>query len=151
MSYCNKPTNEPQKMNKQRISITEYGMILASAASERSEDPWRKVGAVAFDKDNRVIGMAYNGLPAGFNAPDGFFNDRDARRKYMIHAETNLCSLFVRGAAPMVFVTTLPCVDCFKTLVAHGVTTIRYGEGYPDSDSIELAELFNIKLEKVEQ
>jgi len=132
-----------------RISFIEYGMALATAASLRSEDPYRKVGAVAFDKDNRVIAMGYNGLPAGFITPERFFEDRDKRQKYMIHAETNLCSLFIRGTAKTVFVTTMPCTNCFKTLLAHDVKIVYYNEGYSGSDSEELAKLFNIQLTKV--
>ncbi|MFY7930828.1 MAG: hypothetical protein ACOVS5_18310 [Oligoflexus sp.] len=48
-----------------RISIPKYAMALAHVASLRSEDPFRKVGAVAIDFDNRVIGTAYNGLAPG--------------------------------------------------------------------------------------
>mgnify|MGYP006202264369 FL=1 len=77
-----------------RISIPEYAMALAQVASLRSEDPYRKVGAAALDADNRVIGTAYNGLAPGFDPPAGFWDDREARQKFMLHAEINLCSLF---------------------------------------------------------
>ena len=51
--------------HRSRLSIPEYAMALAHVASLRSEDPFRKVGAVAFDFSNRVIGTAYNGLAPG--------------------------------------------------------------------------------------
>ena len=38
---------------RSRLTIPEYAMALAHVASLRSEDPFRKVGAVAFDFDNR--------------------------------------------------------------------------------------------------
>ncbi len=62
-----------------RISIAQYAMALAHVASLRSEDPFRKVGAAALDFDNRVIGTAYNGLAPGFDAPEGFWDDREGR------------------------------------------------------------------------
>ena len=102
-------------MNSNRLSIPEYAVALAHVASLRSEDPFRKVGAVALDFDNRVIGTAYNGLAPGYNAPEGFWNDREARRKYMLHAEVNLCSLFTRGAARLLACTTMPCTSCMQT------------------------------------
>ena len=77
-----------------RLSIPQYVMALAHVAALRSEDPYRKVGAAALDKDNRVIGTAYNGLYPGFSAPEGFWNSREERQKFMLHAEINLCSLF---------------------------------------------------------
>ena len=49
-----------------RLPIPQYVMALAHVAALRSEDPYRKVGAAALDKDNRVIGTAYNGLFPGF-------------------------------------------------------------------------------------
>ena len=67
-----------------RLPIPEYVMALAHVAALRSEDPYRKVGAAALDKDNRVIGTAYNGLFPGFKAPDGFWASRDERQKYML-------------------------------------------------------------------
>ena len=82
-----------------RLPIPEYVMALAHVAALRSEDPYRKVGAAALDKDNRVIGTAYNGLFPGFTAPEGFWDSREERQKYMLHAEINLCSLFKRGEA----------------------------------------------------
>ena len=80
-----------------RISWNKYALNLAIEASKRSEDPYRKVGACALSFDNRVLGVAYNGLVSGKNVVKNFWNDRNHRRKYMIHAETNLLSLFERG------------------------------------------------------
>ena len=99
-------------------------MALAQVASLRSEDPYRKVGAVALDWDNRVIGAAYNGLAPGFEAPEGFWADRDARQRFMLHAEINLCSLFRRGEAKLVASTTMPCTACMQTLCAYGIEQI---------------------------
>ncbi|MDB4687893.1 hypothetical protein OAE92_03815 [Akkermansiaceae bacterium] len=96
-------------------------MALAEVASLRSEDPFRKVGAAALDWDNRVIATAYNGLAPGFDAPGGFWDDRDGRQKYMLHAEVNLCSLFKRGEAKLVATTTMPCTACMQTLCAYGI------------------------------
>ena len=84
-------------------------MALAHVASLRSEDPYRKVGAAALDFDNRVIGTAYNGLAPGFDPDEQFWADRDARQKFMLHAEVNLCSLFRRGEVKLVACTTMPC------------------------------------------
>ena len=72
-----------------RLTIPQYVMALAHVAALRSEDPYRKVGAAALDADNRVIGTAYNGLFPKFTAPSGFWDSRDERQKYMLHAEIN--------------------------------------------------------------
>ena len=118
-----------------RITIPEYAMALAHVASLRSEDPFRKVGAVAIDFDNRVIGTAYNGLAPGYNADPDFWADRDARRKYMLHAEVNLCSLFTRGNVKLVACTTKPCTSCMQMLCAYGVKEVYFRDDYPESEA----------------
>lgn len=136
-------------MSESRISIPRYAMALAQVASLRSEDPYRKVGAAALDHDNRVIATAYNGLAPGFNAPDDFWNDREGRQKFMLHAEINLCSLFKRGEAKIVATTTMPCTACMQTLCAYGIKEVYYQEVYHASEAPEIAELYGIRLEKV--
>ena len=136
-------------MSSGRLSIPQYAMALAHVASLRSEDPYRKVGAAALDFDNRVIATAYNGLAPGFNAPPGFWNDRDARQKFMLHAEVNLCSLFRRGEAKIVATTTMPCTACMQTLCAYGIKEVYFSEIYQVSDAPEIAKLYNVKLEQI--
>ncbi len=139
----------PAAMSGKRLSIPQYAMALAHVASLRSEDPYRKVGAAALDFDNRVIGTAYNGLAPGFDAPDGFWDDRDARQKYMLHAEVNLCSLFRRGEVKLVATTTMPCTACMQTLCAYGVREIYYRDAYQASEAPEVAALYGVKLEQI--
>lgn len=138
--------SKPAASRRTRLTIPEYAMALAHVASLRSEDPFRKVGAVAFDHDNRVIGTAYNGLAPGFNADHEFWLDRDQRRKYMLHAEVNLCSLFTRGNVKLIACTTEPCTSCTQMLCAYGVREIYYRDGYPDSEARAICDLYGIKL-----
>ncbi|MFT5632505.1 MAG: dCMP deaminase [Rubritalea sp.] len=135
--------------DSERLTIPQYVMALAHVASLRSEDPYRKVGAAALDHHNRVIGTAYNGLAPGYDAPEGFWDDRDKRQKYMLHAEVNLCSLFKRGEARVVATTTMPCTSCMQTLCAYGVEEIYYEEEYKASDAKEVAAIYGVKLEQV--
>ncbi len=137
-------------MAVERLSIPAYAMALAHVASLRSEDPYRKVGAAALDYDNRVIATAYNGLAPGFVAPLGFWEDRDVRKPYMLHAEVNLCSLFRRGEAKIVATTTMPCTSCMQMLCAYGVKEIYYDEEYPDSHAPELAKTYGLSLIRIQ-
>lgn len=129
-----------------RLTIPEYAMALAHVASLRSEDPFRKVGAVAIDFDNRVIGTAYNGLAPGYEAEADFWADRDARRKYMLHAEVNLCSLFTRGNVRLVACTTKPCTSCMQMLCAYGVKEVYFRDDYPESEADAIAGRYGIPL-----
>ena len=124
-------------------------MALAEVASLRSEDPFRKVGAAALDADNRVIATAYNGLAPGFDAPSDFWDDREGRQKFMLHAEVNLCSLFKRGEAKLVATTTMPCTSCMQTLCDYGIEEIYFREIYKESDAPAIAKAYGIKLEQI--
>ena len=130
----------------ERLTIPEYAMALAHVASLRSEDPFRKVGAVAIDFDNRVIGTAYNGLAPGYKADPDFWADRDARRKYMLHAEVNLCSLFTRGNVKLVACTTKPCTSCMQMLCAYGVKEVYFRDDYLESEADAIAARYSIPL-----
>ncbi len=136
-------------MTSDRLSIPQYAMALAHVASLRSEDPYRKVGAAALDHDNRVIATAYNGLAPGFDAPPGFWQDRDMRKPFMLHAEVNLCSLFRRGEAKIVATTTMPCTSCMQMLCAYGVKEIYYDENYPDSHAPQLSQTYGLTLVQI--
>jgi len=142
------PQPAPGKQGE-RISIPQYAMSLAHIASLRSEDPFRKVGASALDYDNRVVGTAYNGLAPGFDAPEGFWNDRDQRQKFMLHAEINLCSLFKRGEVKLIASTTMPCTACMQTLCAYGIKEIYYRDVYQESSAPEIAKTYGIKIEQI--
>ena len=133
-------------VSDRRITIPEYAMALAHVASLRSEDPFRKVGAVAIDHDNRVIGTAYNGLAAGYQAEQDFWNDREGRQKFMLHAEINLCSLFSRNQVKLVACTTKPCTSCMQALIAHGVREVYFRDDYPASEADEIAQRYGLKL-----
>ena len=85
------------------------------------EDPFFKVGSCALDHDNRVIGVAYNGLAPGKVAPPGFWDDRDKRRPFMIHSEANLLALIKRGECRIIACNLLPCSSCATNIVAHGM------------------------------
>lgn len=144
-----KETIDQKNRDGGRITIPEYAVALARVASRRSEDPYRKVGAVALDHHNRVIGTAYNGLAPGYNAPEGFWDDRGERQKFMLHAEINLCSLFRRNEARIIATTTMPCTSCMQTLCAYGVEEIYYIENYPGSESPLIAERYGILMRQI--
>lgn len=137
--------------NYKRIDWKEYALRLAHVAKLRSEDPYMQVGAVALAENNRVIGAAYNGLAPGVDAPEGFWDNRDERRKYMIHAETNLLSLCKQGEPKLVAVTLLPCSSCAQALATYGVKEVVYSQEYVVDDAAhKIFDFYKIKLTKLE-
>jgi len=135
-----------------RIDWDQYALELAKIASIRSEDIHRKVGACALSHDNRVLGVAYNGLKGGKNVDDSFWEDRDKRRPYVIHAESNLLSLFSKDEAKVIAVTLLPCSSCAKLICAWNIEKVIYHEEYDSEEAIftkRIFDFYNIKLKKM--
>jgi dCMP deaminase len=136
-----------------RISWENYALELAKTASMRSEDPYKKVGACALSFDNRVLGVAYNGLKSGKNPDVSFWKDRDARRPYMIHAETNVLSLFSRNECRLLAVTMMPCSCCARMICAWNIPELVYFEEYNSIESkysMDIFEFYGIKITKLE-
>ena len=135
----------------ERLSVEQYAMALAHVAALRSEDPYTKVGAVALNFNNRVIGTGYNGLSPGLVPPAGFWENREARLDVVCHAEQNLLAQFVRGSAKVVAVTIMPCEACARSLIAHDVKLVLYGIPYwRTSKSLDIFAFHNVEIRQVE-
>lgn len=135
-----------------RISWEEYAMSIAKVASFRSEDPFRKVGACALSYSNEILAVAYNGLKSGFDGLSGFWSDRDKRRPYMIHAETNLLSMFKRDKCRMIAVTLLPCECCARLIAAWNIPKVIYLEKYDHSsaqNTLNIFDFYKIEIENI--
>jgi len=134
----------------QRVSWEEYALSLAKCAKIRSEDIFRQVGACALSHDNRVLGVAYNGLKSGKNVDRDFWLNRDKRRPYMLHAETNLLSLFKRDECKILAVTLLPCDYCARMIAAWNISNVVYEEEYEHSQqSKDIFKFYDINLIKL--
>jgi dCMP deaminase len=133
-----------------RVSWQEYALSLAQTAATRSEDPYHKVGACALGSDNKVLGLGYNGLASGKNVDLSFWDDRDARRPYMIHAEANCLSLFRSGECRLLAVTLLPCSYCATMIAAYRIPNVVYAEIYNrDPAALEIFKFYDINLIKI--
>lgn len=134
-----------------RPSWQEYAMSLAQTAATRSEDPYHKVGACALGHDNKVLGLGYNGLAPSKDVNSTFWEDRDARRPYMIHAEANCLSLFKSGECSLLAVTLLPCSYCATMIAAYQIPAVVYAEVYDrDPAALEIFKFYNIFLKRIE-
>lgn len=133
-----------------RVSWEEYALQLAHAASERSEDPYKKVGACALGWENQVLGLGYNGLMSGKDVEPSFWEDRDARRPYMIHAEVNCLASVERGKCQILAVTLLPCAYCAAMIAAYNIPRVVYREVYErDTKALDIFNFYDIKLTKL--
>jgi dCMP deaminase len=127
-----------------RIPWKKYALELAKVASQRSEDPFVRVGACVLRKDNTVAGLGYNGAPTGVEIN---WEDRDDRRKRVIHAEVNALRYAKPGECSLLACTLLPCNECLRMISAYGIDVVVFDEIYQnDYSSLELAKEFNINL-----
>jgi dCMP deaminase len=132
-----------------RSSWEEYALSIASAAAERSEDPYIKVGACALNDQNMVLGVGYNGLASGKDASENFWGDRNYRRPFMIHAEVNCLSLFKRGEATLLACTLLPCTACATMIASYRINTVIYQDIYTrDTKALRIFDFYGIRCVK---
>jgi len=136
-----------------RTSFTNIALATAKVWALRSEDPFKKVGCCILNEEGRVLSVGYNGLPSKFDAKEGFWDDRDARRKYILHAEINALSLIKRTDKPHVLACTLlPCSSCATAIIAHGIKNIIYLEDYePDQNALEIFKYYGVNINKYEK
>ncbi|NMC45183.1 MAG: cytidine deaminase, partial [candidate division Zixibacteria bacterium] len=61
----NRVVNEKETKRTDYLSWDEYFMSVAVLSSLRSKDPNTQVGACIVNDGNRIVGIGYNGFPAG--------------------------------------------------------------------------------------
>lgn len=122
---------------------------IAIVASKRSEDPHRKVGACVLDDNGRVLGVGYNGLRSKHVKDEIFWQDRDNRRDYIIHAEVNALSHVDPFQAKLLAVTLLPCSSCANIIASYNISKVLYLEDYEyDDKSKDIFKFHKIDLVK---
>lgn len=117
------------------ISWSEFHMGLALLSAQRSKDPCTKVGAVAVDKDGKIISIGYNGFPRG--CPDSqlpWTKDPHSRYSetkfgYVVHAEMNVIANAIHSPSlqgSTLYCTFFPCNLCTQMLIQTGIKKVVY-------------------------
>lgn len=136
----------------ERVSWDEHALLLAFTATLRSQDPYKTVGACALDYNNQVLGVSYNGLAPGKQVDPSFWEDRDKRRPYMLHAETNLLARVGIGEARLIAVTLQPCSSCAAAIAAHRIKRVVYCEPYTtDTKGLDILSFYGIEVLQIDR
>lgn len=108
----------------QRPDWTNYFLGLAKVVSQRSHDTQTQHGCVITDKNNRILGLGYNGFPRGLD--DKLLpNTRPDKYPWMIHAERNaLSNCIIRPENGTAYITGQSCNDCIMALWQEGVDKV---------------------------
>lgn len=107
-----------------RPSWTDYFLGLAKVVSQRSHDIHTQHGCVITDRQNRILGVGYNGFARGLD-DNQLPTSRPEKYRWMIHAERNaLANCIVRPDNGVAYVTGQCCNDCAMALWQEGVTKL---------------------------
>lgn len=107
-------------------------MGIAMMSAERSKDPSTQVGACIVDKNNRILSMGYNGMPAGCDddtMPWGKSGaPLDNKYFYVCHAELNSILNYRGGNLKdaIIYSTLFPCNECAKAIIQCGIKEVVY-------------------------
>ncbi len=128
-------------------------MRLAKTASERSEDPYHKVGCCLLRADHTVAALGFNGAPPGVDLADEVWADRDARRVWILHAEANALRYVKPGEVVLMASTMMPCSQCVLLAASYGIKEITYTESldpnvYDVRATLDIAKACGIKITK---
>jgi dCMP deaminase len=118
------------------------------------------VGAIVV-KDDRIISIGYNGMPAGWDndceeiielREDGHHELKT--RPEVLHAETNAIAKLARsnesGHGADLFVTHSPCLDCAKLIYQAGISRVWYSTEYRNSSGPDFLRKSGVEVNQVE-
>lgn len=117
-------------------------MGIALLSAMRSKDPSTQVGACIVGKNNKIVGIGYNGFPIGCNDDEFPWerkadNINDTKYPYVVHAEANAIlnsTKDLHGAR--LYVGLFPCNECAKLIIQSGIEEVIYlSDKYKDTDS----------------
>jgi dCMP deaminase len=136
-------------------------MKTAQTFAELSHARRLQVGCIIV-KDDRIISIGYNGMPAGWDNncehemkwPNGeirFLQTKDE----VLHAEMNSLMKLAKsndsGDRASMFVTHSPCLECAKGIYQAGIIEVYYQVDYRSTDGIDFLKKCGIKIEKIDK
>ena len=134
--------------------VTAY-MDVAERFAELSSARRLHVGAIVV-KDDRIISIGYNGMPAGWDnncedelhQPIGRVNL--VTKPEVLHAETNAIAKLAKsnesGMGAAMFITHAPCLDCAKLIFQSGITKVWYKTDYRDDSGVKFLAKSGIEV-----
>jgi dCMP deaminase len=149
--------------------LKEAYMKTAEIFAELSHARRLHVGAIVV-KDDRIISIGYNGMPAGWDN-DCEYEVEEFQTEYgvgsklvktgelktkpeVLHAETNAIAKLAKsnesGMGATMFITHAPCLDCAKLIYQSGISSVLYRDAYRDTNGITFLERSKINVEKLD-
>ena len=122
------------------------------------------VGAIVV-KDDRIISIGYNGMPAGWdnNCEYEIYEDNGddepivnlKTRPEVLHAETNAIAKLAKstesGNDATMFITHSPCLDCAKLIFQSGISSVFYRDSYRSEDGIQFLTKSGVTVTQIKK
>jgi len=118
------------------------------------------VGAIVV-KDDRIISIGYNGMPAGWdnNCEDSIQHSDDTvtlkTKPEVLHAETNAIAKLAKstesGLDATMFITHSPCLDCAKLIFQSGINNVFYRDSYRSEDGIQFLTKSGVTVTQIKK
>jgi len=139
-------------------------MKTAEVFAELSHARRLHVGAIIV-KDDRIISIGYNGMPAGWdnNCEYELLEDNGddepevvlKTKPEVLHAETNAIAKLAKsnesGLDAYMFITHAPCLDCAKLIYQSGIRSVFYRDAYRSEDGIRFLEQSKVAVTQVKK
>lgn len=152
-------------------------MTIAETVAQQSSAKRLQVGSIIV-KEDRVISIGYNGMPAGWTnecentvyvldeevmGTDmeslGYQKSQNGNwfktvtKEEVIHAEANAIAKLARcsesGDGSTMFLTHAPCLQCAKQIYTAGISSVYYRNSYKDTRGIDFLEACQISVKQV--
>ena len=129
-------------------------MQTAQTFAELSSAQRLKVGAIVV-KDDRVISIGYNGMPAGWsNVCEDITEEGTLKTKpEVLHAESNAIAKLAKsndsGDGAELFVTHSPCIECAKLIYQSGIKGVYYSKEYRSDEGIKFLVKSGVVVEQL--
>lgn len=134
--------------------ISAY-MDVAERFAKLSSAKRLQVGAIVV-KDDRIISIGYNGMPAGWdNDCEDYIQLSDdtittKTKPEVIHAEANAIAKLAKGNesgdGSTMFLTHAPCIDCAKQVYTTGIKKVYYRNSYKDTQGLDFLEKCGVEI-----
>lgn len=129
-------------------------MKTAETFAELSSAQRLHVGAIIV-KDDRIISIGYNGMPAGWsNICEDVLEDGTLKTKpEVLHAESNAIAKLARsnesGEEAEIFITHAPCIECAKLIYQSGIKQVYYSRQYRDDRGLDFLRASGVDVEQL--
>jgi dCMP deaminase len=146
-----------------KTKLKQAYMKTAETFAELSHARRLHVGAIVV-KDDRIISIGYNGMPAGWdnNCEYELYEHDDAdnanvilkTKPEVLHAETNAIAKLARsnesGLNADLFVTHAPCLDCAKLIYQAGIKRVWFRTAYRDNAGVDFLKASDVTVSQIE-